>query len=69
VSILEHPVFKALQSETKRERLLYFKAFIEGFEAAMRAVEHFGLEQAKVIHEQTLLDVSKRIEAIAENDE
>ena len=69
MSILEHPVLKALQSETKRERLLYFKAFIEGFEAAMRAVEHFGLEQAKVIHEQTLLDVSKRIEAIAENDE
>lgn len=69
MSILEHPVLKALQSETKRERLLYFKAFIEGFEAAMRAVEHLGLEQAKVIHEQTLVDVSKRIDAIAENDE
>lgn len=69
MSILEHPVLKALQSETKRERLLYFKAFIEGFETAMRAVEHFGLEQAKVIHEQTLVDVSERIDAIAENDE
>ena len=67
MSILELPAFRDLQSETQRERLLYFKAFVEGFEAALRSVEHFGLEQARVIHEHTMADVAKGLETTEED--
>jgi len=68
VGILDHPGLKDLQSETKRERLLCFKAFVEGFEAALGSVEYFGLEQAKVIHEHTMAELSKRLDGMAEAD-
>ena len=63
MNILEHPLLKDLQSQTQRERLLYFKAYVEGFEAALRSVEVLGLEQARVIHEQTMETVSEDLEA------
>lgn len=69
MSILELPTFKDLESETKRERLLYFKAYVEGFEAALRAVEHFGLEQATITHKYTMAEITKDIEAKVENSE
>jgi len=57
VSILENPAIRDLQPETKRERLLYFKAYVEGFEAALRSVAHFGLEEAQVIHQHAMANV------------
>jgi hypothetical protein len=57
VSILENPALRNLKPETKRERYLYFKAYVEGFEAALRSVTHFGLEEAQVIHQHAMANV------------
>jgi hypothetical protein len=57
VSILENPALGNLKPETQRERYLYFKAYVEGFEAALRSVAHFGLEEAQVIHQHAMANV------------
>jgi hypothetical protein len=57
VSILENPAIKDLHAQTQRERLLYFRAYVEGFEAALRSVAHFGLEEAQIIHEHAMAKV------------
>lgn len=57
MSILDNPAIKDLQAQTQRERLLYFKAYVEGFEAALGSVAHFGLEEAQIIHEHAMAKV------------
>ncbi|MGD8625593.1 MAG: hypothetical protein PVF47_05865 [Anaerolineae bacterium] len=62
MDLLDYPVFRDLEAENDREQLLYFKAYVEGFEAALQAVEEFGLEEAKVIHQRTKAEVVVRFQ-------
>ena len=54
---MENPAIRGLKPETQRERYLYFKAYVEGFEAALESVAHFGLEEAQVIHQHAMASV------------
>ena len=60
MDLLDYPVFRDLEAENDREQLLTFKAYVEGFEAALQAVEEFGLQEARAIHERTKVEVVER---------
>jgi len=54
-------LFDTLEPKDEREGLLYLKAYVTGIEAALSTVEKFGLEAARTMHEQVMLEIAEVI--------
>jgi len=62
MSILDHPELQ-IEPETKRETLLYIKAYLTAVDTTLSGVEEFGLPAAKETHARFVADVTAEIEA------
>lgn len=53
---------KGLKPQNEREALLYTKAYLEAIEATITAMEKFGLDQVRRLHDKVVADLEKKIE-------